>query len=1047
MRYTRLLISSVLLFLSVIINAQEQATHADSIKFKRIKLNAELGDAECIYKLAQYYEYGHKGLVEANDSIYLALLRKSAELKFSDACYSLALHYKYKQKDTVKAIEWFKKDLDYEYFSNYVSHGKDKGIEWTSKYNTSTWESLRKFGVEYKPWEIYRDKDVEKFNKSKEKLVTKVGIVEDDGYSWIRADSIGLKAALSVNKDVIVPYGNHNVAYANGAFATYDNMSLGGLYAKDGRTIVGAYQYISKSLTEGTPFYIHGRHKFGVVEITGKVLIPQIYKKISVPATDSKNSKGQYVNFYLFCYTFDNRVEVYDKNFNIIIPKERNYKTVSLNKFEPDGVYFLSCTIIDSDDSCRSAVCDLQGNELIRTPYTTTKLISIQNGYNRYQVEKGSGKGEVNQNGELVSPLQGQTEKKVQFEYTDYTLITDRNDIGRIENLQGKIILSNIINGCEVFKIGQAAYFKTQRKNNAVLYTENAQCIIDESYGYSDIQMYCDYFACTNSDGRVSLHDKNGKLILKSEYDYMMPYSRKIPYAIFAVGNKYGVIDIYSSNVVIPALFDDITIPKIYGPVDINVDEIINNYLLIKQNGLYGLTDLMGNYVLDISYDSITDFSGYIQVQKNKYAGIYRLDGTPFITPDYYTSITKSGEQLEAERRVAGKLIETKYFDIDNSLRSPLLVQEELLDEYKEQASIAFKNNRYKKAIKYYSLILEIEPNNEYTRFNRAAANYNLDKYKKAMEDLWYIKSMPDCEQEIRNKAITLLEKAQKYQAQKVEHRRQLIGDLVTLGLATTAVVVTGVAMGSNNNYAYSNAMPQYNSGNTYSPSGNESARVQQWNQELQGLMVSTAAQVHNQEMQEYYSFCSSFKKPDGSEYSIHEWRAIKGQAIQNLKDEGYDIIEENRKLLQQQREDFDREREEDKKRRFEKYGFDTSSSSSKTSAGKDEVKDNSATKYKETDRAKELTTNTTDEELDSKQQFKSGRVSSDDYHYEKKVTLYIREANSNRARFKDQKDLCKKGANYYIKIGDTYYLVNVQGGWGFNSSIMYGSRKLYFNM
>ena len=81
----------------------------------------------------------------------------------------------------------------------------------------------------------------------------------------------------------------------------------------------------------------------------------------------------------------------------------------------------------------------------------------------------------------------------------------------------------------------------------------------------------------------------------------------------------------------------------------------------------------------------------------------------------------------------------------------------------------------------------------------------------------------------------------------------------------------------------------------------------------------------------------------------------------------------------------------------------------------------------------------------DSRQQYKREDVSSDDYKFEKHVTLYIREANRNKIMFSD-KDLCRKGAVYYIKIGNTYYLVNQQGGWEFNSSISYGNQKLYFD-
>lgn len=42
--------------------------------------------------------------------------------------------------------------------------------------------------------------------------------------------------------------------------------------------------------------------------------------------------------------------------------------------------------------------------------------------------------------------------------------------------------------------------------------------------------------------------------------------------------------------------------------------------------------------------------------------------------------------------------------------------------------------------------------------------------------------------------------------------------------------------------------------------------------------------QVLSQEEQEYQTFCAYNKKPDGSNYTKSEWRMMKGQAIQNMK-------------------------------------------------------------------------------------------------------------------------------------------------------------------
>lgn len=87
------------------------------------------------------------------------------------------------------------------------------------------------------------------------------------------------------------------------------------------------------------------------------------------------------------------------------------------------------------------------------------------------------------------------------------------------------------------------------------------------------------------------------------------------------------------------------------------------------------------------------------------------------------------------------------------------------------------------------------------------------------------------------------------------------------------------------------------------------------------------------------------------------------------------------------------------------------------------------------------------DKKLDSKIQFRQGKVSSDDYDVIKRnVTLYIR--NGDKARpFMHNKELCRKGASYYIKLNNKYYLVGYSNWNRFNRSIMYGATSVYFDM
>ena len=1005
-------------------NAYSQESNKEILEFEKTKLNAELGNADAQYSLASYYKYGK--ITEKNDSLYAKWLHKSAEQEYKHAYHSLALYYKYDKKDTENAIFWYKKDADATYFNYVRMYGENKAKEKIK--DISSIKSLKDMGVKYRPWDLYNYDEVKSHWILKEEPIKLTAIFEKDGFRWIQIDSLGFAGALSINRDIIVPCNYHSIKYQDDGFLVHDNTTLSGLYNKNGEMIISPYQTINKTHIVGISCYIYGNHKFGVVQNTGKILIPQIYKYIQCYGYGNKNSDGLYYNYYFECHTFDNRVEIYDRDFKLIIPKERKYNKVVLYTCKNNGILFFGCTTINPTDNYRSAVCDLNGNELIKTKYTFTSIYNSDNGNYIYQIEQGRGLGLMNHKGDIITNIQGQEEKKILLNGNKYYLISDINDIWRVEDKDGDIIISNMLNGGFIIEIEGKSYFKTQINDNIVIFDEDGDCIIDEEYNYYDIQDKCGYFLCTNSDGKTSLHDKQGKLLYHAIYDVLRPYEWRCPYIIYSENNKYGILNFVDNNIIIPPLFDEIDLAS-----------FAQNYLLLKQGGHYGLCDYGGNIILDVDFNEIRISNDYLCVIKNGFYGIYKLDGTQLISPDKYTYMRVTDTGFEAEVRAEGALtpLQRVFIAFDGSMIDKA-ERDRLLAEYEREADRAFEQEKYKKAGEYYSLAIELNPQDEYLYYNRGVSYYNRNKYTNAIADFKQCINVPSCSKDLRDKAINLIKDSEKYQAEKIQRRNELVGELFGLALATTTVVL--------DNKINSRSVSAYNTNNVSAPHNTESVQVQQWNQQLQQLMISTAIQVNNQEMQEYYNFCAYNKKADGSDYTLSEWRAIQGQAIQNLKDQGYDIIAENRKMLEQQKSDFAKQREDDKKAWFERYGYETSSSSTSDSSEKLSTKTNVVSK-KQSDLDIDKTNINIDveENFDSKEQYKSKEVSSDDYHFEKHVTLYIREANRNKVMFSN-KDLCKKGAFYYVKIDNTYYLVNVQGGWGFNSSIIYSHTKLYFN-
>ena len=1009
-----------LLFLVTIsINAQNNKD-IDILKYERTKLNAELGNADAQYSLATYYKYGK--LIEKNDSLYAKWLHKSADQEYHLAYHSLALYYEFDKKDTDKAIFYYKKDADAKYFDYVRMYGEKKAKD--KMIDISSIKSLKEMGIKYQPWKLYNYDEVKSHWIIKDKPVKLTANFENDGFRWIQIDSLGLKGALSINKDILVPCNHHSIKYINDCFLVNDDTTHGGLYDKNGKSIISPYQTINYAHITGIICYIYGNHKFGVVQNTGKILIPQIYKFVQVYGYGTKDKDGLFNNYYFECQTFDNRVEIYDKDFKLIISKERNYNNVTLYKCKNNGVFYYGCTTINPKDNYKSAVCDLEGNELIKTKYTFTLIYDTQNNEYIYQIENGRGLGIINQKGEFITNLEGQKENKTLLSGNKYYLISDINDIWRVEDTNGNIIVSNMLNGGYIIRRDNISYFRTQLNDNIVIFKEDGNCIINENFNYYDIQQKYGYFIGSNSKGKKSIHNLDGKQLYKSDYDYLEPFKRDYPYIIFSENNKYGILNFVENQIIIPPLFD-------------KIESLSQNYLLLKQGGHYGLCDFGGNIILDVDFNEIRISNNYLRVNKNGFHGVYKLDGTPFIIPEKYTNIRMTDTGFEAEVRPKGALtpLESIFISFEGT-KLDIAERERLLEEYEQEGDKAFEKEKYKKAGEYYTLAIEINPNDEYLYYNRGVSYYNRTKYTNAIADFERCINIPTCNDDLKDKAIDLINKSKKYQAEKIQRRNELVGDLLGLALATTSVVLDNKINSNNASY--------YNQNNLSTPNKTESAQVQQWNQQLQQLMISTAIQVNNQEMQEYYNFCAYNKKADGSYYTLSEWRAIQGQAILNLKEQGYDIIAENRKIIEEQKEDFAKQREEDKKAWFAKYGYETSSDNRQNTEITKKETDNVVKDQKDS-KDEKLNSKLEEENLDSREQYKSKDVSSDDYHFEKRIDLYMREANRNKVMFSN-KDLCKKGANYYVKIDDTYYLVRVQGGWGFNSSIIYAHEKLYFN-
>ena len=126
-----------------------------------------------------------------------------------------------------------------------------------------------------------------------------------------------------------------------------------------------------------------------------------------------------------------------------------------------------------------------------------------------------------------------------------------------------------------------------------------------------------------------------------------------------------------------------------------------------------------------------------------------------------------------------------------------------------------------------------------------------------------------------------------------------------------------------------------------------------------------------------------------------------------------------------------------------------TTSSKSSSSASSSSSSSSRSESSTTTGSSTSTSTNTqTGNSNDSHQQFRSGRLNanSNDYTHVKYVTLYKKDGSDYKS-FRTNVDLCKKGATYYINMGNTYYPAEgVYTGHGLNMRIIYGATALFFS-
>lgn len=263
--------------------------------------------------------------------------------------------------------------------------------------------------------------------------------------------------------------------------------------------------------------------------------------------------------------------------------------------------------------------------------------------------------------------------------------------------------------------------------------------------------------------------------------------------------------------------------------------------------------------------------------------------------------------------------------------------------------------------------------------------------------------------------------------------------------------------------------MPSSTYNQTAGPLAQQMSQPGYFNNVYQELMFTSMVQVQQQEMWEYNQ-ARQGALAMGKDLTLDEWRYQRGAAIQALKEQGVDIIAEQNERNRQNNREWRESLSQDSKDRLQKikdynqmkYGTSSGSSSSSPTNRKSgqlshsTSQRNNASNYNTTSYPRTSTNrnnsvsnaNTQTKPNDSHQQYKNGNknISSSDYTYIQRVTLYRQDGSSFRVA-KQNAELYEKGATEYIKIGGTFFPAQNPGKvTEFRKRIVYGGIGLYYN-
>ena len=864
-------------------------------------------------------------------------------------------------------------------------------------------------------------------------------ITEPDGFKWIKFVEHGFMGVKSDKGKILVPADYIDCFTEWGYLIGKDRKGCFAVYDRTGKNIVEPGRYTHITYFDDI-FVVIGRNGYGAISHDGSVLLKDTYDAISLYGENSNDS------FFIINLGGYNGIARLDGK--VIIPPNKYHEVFRIGDHTSGHYSFMVYT----PDGNESGICDLNGKEIIRTKYYQTfGPTDVPMTY--YNIYTGSSLGKIDLKGNVIE------QPNPKLTYTPVTV--DNKVFQMVFNENNKYGIVDSSNNVIIPVKYDCLFVKDSSKNFIVwkgiymgLYNSEGKCIISTDDKYISIAELESTITATTENNTATIYSKEGKLIAKTEHR-----NANLNIAIFPDGqmdttvayndNRYwGIMKLDGTRLVKP-IYEDFNMLCSHA----------GTYFYAFRNNKVGICnyhtgqELIPPVYTDIKIGGNKEHPFFFLSNGGKY-GVANIDGSIIIPSETFNRIDFNEKNLtftafEGKRickfNFKGILLEDTQAEADR-------------DNYISLADSEFEKGNYSKAAKYYESAINIRPSAS-LYFNRGASYYNNDLYKNAIDDFRRCLNS-DPSQNLIDRCRDLIRKSQMYLEEKREQRRQMACNIIGLIFSTASAVVQ-YSIDHHNGTSYIDNSYYY-SGNTYSNSRSESQVLQDFTQGANQILAQTITEFNNKEIQEFNEFCKYNKHSNGRDYTYEEWNALRGQAIQNLKDQGYDIIAEQREINRQNNEDWRKSLDEERTERLDrikeynamKYGTTSSGStqssnhSTSTSSKSSSIQPKSTNSNSVNTQSQENSTVNKQKEYDSHEQFKNGNInaSSSDYQYIKKVTLYRQEGSSYKVSRSDV-ELYKKGAQQYIKIGNSYYLASLAASsTQYQKKISYGGMPLYFN-